>query len=137
MNLWKQYPELEYFEREDVPGVASEALTFARHEVMRTWRFWLTLLALVGLYMTAMMLVGRIMTQYFGSPDWVRHVAAGCCYVVISGVVWRLFRQRTQHHLREKLVQLGVPICILCGYDLRGSTGRCPECGTMIEVVSK
>ncbi len=42
MNLWKHYPELEHFEREDVPGLASEALTFAKHEVTRTWRFWLT-----------------------------------------------------------------------------------------------
>ena len=136
MNVGKHYPELEHFEREDVPGVASEALTFAKHEVMRTWRFWLTALVLSGLYMTATALVIWTM-QRFGSPDWVRHVAAGCCWVVISGVVWRLFRHRTRHHLRERLVQLGVPICIPCGYDLRGSTDRCPECGTTFEIVAK
>ena len=74
MNLWKQYPELEHFEREDVPGVASEALTFAKHEVTRTWGFWLTLLALVVLYMAATTLAARAMTQLFGPPVWVR-----CC----------------------------------------------------------
>ena len=137
VTLWKQYPELEHFEREDVPGVASEALTFAKHEVTRTWRFWLTAVALLVAYVAVMILAGRMMTQYFGSPDWARYVGSGCCGVVFSGVVWRLFRDRTRRHLREKLVQLGIPICLPCGYDLRGSTDRCPECGTTFEVVAK
>ena len=137
MSIVEQYPELEHFEREDVPGVASEALTFAKHEVMRTWRFWLTLLALAGLYMAATMLAAWTMTQYLGSPDWVRHAAVGCCGVVVSLAAWRLFRDRTRRHLREKLIQLGVPICLPCGYDLRGSTDRCPECGTTFENVAK
>ena len=136
MNLWKQYPELEHFEREDVPGVASEALTFAKHEVMRTWRFWLTLLALVGLYITATVLSIWTITQRFGSSEWVHGVAGGCCGAVVGSVAWWLYRDRTRRHLREKLVQLGVPICIPCGYDLRGSTDRCPECGTTFEIVA-
>ena len=137
MIVWKQYPELEHFERQDVPGVASEALTFAKHEVMRTWRFWLTLLALVGLYLTATALAVWTITQRFGSSEWVHRVAGGCFGAVVSLAAWRLFRDRTRHHLRERLVQLGVPICIPCGYDLRGSTDRCPECGTTFEVVAK
>ncbi len=137
MNLLKQYPELEHFERDDVPGVASEALTFAKHEVMRTWRFWLTLLALAGLYMTATALAAWTMTQHFGSPDWVRHVAGACCGVVVSLAAWRVFRDRIRRHLREKLIQLGVPICLPCGYDLRASTDRCPECGATFEIVAK
>lgn len=136
MNLQKQYPELEHFEREDVPNVGSEALTFAKHEVMRTWRFWLTLLALAMLYMTVTMLVGLILTQYVGSPDLVRFVAGASCGVVVSLAAWRLFRNRTRYHLRKKLVQLGVPICIPCGYDLRASTERCPECGTTFEAAA-
>lgn len=137
MSISRHYPELEHFEREDVPGVASEVLTYAKHEVTRTWRFWLATLALLVVYMAVMILAGRIMTQYSGSPDWVRHAAVGCCGVVVSLVVWRLFRQRTRYHLRKRLVQLGVPICIPCGYDLRGSTDRCPECGTTFEATAK
>ena len=137
MNVRKQYPELEHFEREDEPCPASEALNFAKHEVMKTWRSWLMLLALAVLYMTATMLAGRIMTQYFGSPDLVRFVARASCGVVVSLAAWRLFRDRTRRHLRERLVQLGVPICIPCGYDLRGSTDRCPECGTTFAVAKK
>lgn len=137
MNLWKQYPELEHFEREDVPGVASEALTFAKHEVTRTWRFWLTVLVLLAVYMVMMIVAVRVMTQYFGSPDWAVGLGSGGCGIVTSSVVWVLFKNHTRRHLRKKLIQLGVPICLPCGYDLRGSTDRCPECGTTFEVVAK
>jgi hypothetical protein len=47
-----------------------------------------------------------------------------------SGIVWVIFRADARHRLREGLVALGVPICLHCGYDLRGQIEpRCPECG--------
>jgi hypothetical protein len=48
----------------------------------------------------------------------------------LFGMVWALVRHAARRQLRERLVELGVPICIHCGYDLRGQTvPRCPECG--------
>ena len=42
-----------------------------------------------------------------------------------------LFRAGWQRSLRRQLVERGVPICLACGYDLRGQLEpRCPECGT-------
>ena len=36
--------------------------------------------------------------------------------------------RRLIHHRRRKRRKLG--LCVKCGYDLRGSAERCPECGT-------
>jgi hypothetical protein len=45
-------------------------------------------------------------------------------------VLWLRVRHRVRLDLRERLVALGVPVCLHCGYDLRGQTDpRCPECG--------
>lgn len=39
-------------------------------------------------------------------------------------------RRRTVRFLRRRLLELGVPVCLACGYCLRGvPSQRCPECG--------
>jgi hypothetical protein len=41
-----------------------------------------------------------------------------------------VYRRSIRRSLREQLCAIGVPVCIACGYDLRGQADpRCPECG--------
>ena len=42
---------------------------------------------------------------------------------------WQLCNPMRKH-LREQLIARGVPICLRCGYDVKGlAKPRCPECG--------
>jgi hypothetical protein len=48
--------------------------------------------------------------------------------LVLVWLVWL----RLDHQRRLRCLKRGAKLCIHCGYDLRASTGRCPECGTAI-----
>lgn len=50
-------------------------------------------------------------------------------FLVMLAIPWPvcLLRNRLRHHYRRKH-----GLCLGCGYDLRASTERCPECGVPI-----
>ncbi len=51
-------------------------------------------------------------------PHWLIVLAT-----VVLPVAWAMHFRRTRHRNREGL-------CFVCGYDLRATPDRCPECGT-------
>ena len=46
--------------------------------------------------------------------------------IIGLSLVWSFLRKRAAHRCMQNL-------CIKCGYDLRGSNERCPECNTSFE----
>lgn len=57
-----------------------------------------------------------------------------CAGFVLRFVAVYLDRHRATRFLRGRLLDLGVPVCLGCGYYLRGLTSdRCPECGREID----
>jgi hypothetical protein len=53
--------------------------------------------------------------------------AGGFLFVV--AIVWTEFQIRVAHKREIRLLRLLEGCCVNCGYDLRATTGRCPECG--------
>ena len=55
-------------------------------------------------------------------PDWATAV-------VLMIILWRQLRPWMK--ARKAFARIAAGCCARCGYDLRGSSGRCPECGAI------
>ena len=81
------------------------------------------------------MVVGWLVVRDFTFPAWwppLLHVllALYTLWIILTVFYPFIARQRMRRALREALAQAGVPICVRCGYDLRGQCNAvCPECG--------
>jgi len=73
------------------------------------------------------------LSQYKGIPFWLDKVIVGATTGLVMALAMNfLWRNPLRRYLRVQLAAAGIPICIHCGYDLRGSpSGRCPECGEL------
>ena len=67
-----------------------------------------------------------------GDPQ-TRFVAVAVPYWFLIGVLLALvcFIELPHRHRRRRRKKLG--LCLICGYDLRATPHRCPECGTAVD----
>lgn len=58
-------------------------------------------------------------------------LGVGAVFVLMLLPAYLAIRRGAPKLLRRKLLSAGVPVCMACGYVLRGCPGpNCPECGT-------
>jgi hypothetical protein len=120
----KLVPELEYFENifdrhEAMQKAMAHPRVKLRQQIIGT-ALWLVIFALAwqGLQVGGSLLGGLIVPTVLAVAAIVIHQR-----LILGSAPFR-------RCLREQLVARGVPICVGCGYDLRGQVEpRCSECG--------
>jgi uncharacterized paraquat-inducible protein A len=60
-------------------------------------------------------------------PYWCPALMLAMLSTLSARRLWREIRMRRR---------LAAGLCLACGYDLRASTERCPECGTVIPIIA-
>lgn len=125
------YPEMAAIrERNLVARVQREM----PRRVWRTPRFFLTVAGMLG----GAVLIGfmpSLLAQRFRSAGFGGIVVVGAVFGFAQGGIFALaftvaLRRPMRRFLREVLREDGEPVCLECGYSLRGlPEPRCPECG--------
>ncbi len=122
------FPELQRLP----PGKARRrALSAALAEGSMHWRYWAAVAVIVGAEVWFQFSMGRlgIAAAWRGPVRWLAvAVTVLACWIVMLS-----FKKRIRSSLWRTLLDHGIPCCTSCGYDLRGSKGRCPECGESFE----
>lgn len=128
-------PELALFQS-DQQRDAAVAQVIRGVGWLRRKEWWLAVLVLVGGW--GIIRLARIGLSQFipgaqWSGDWLLLIANLFLYSLIMR--W-FYRGAAQRELRKQLLNQGVPVCVQCGYDLRGQPAAapyCSECGRAID----
>jgi len=139
LNLYlRGLPEMELFESDLQRRLALTDLHRTREggrwrwRFFRSRRFWLDVGA-ATLIVFAVIENMKLILKRLAMPAPLGKIVS---FVVIMAAFWFVNRRNArrwwQEPLRLKLLEQGVPVCLGCGYLLRGlplESARCPECG--------
>jgi hypothetical protein len=110
---------------------ARKKLIAAAQEHLDLWRFQLSVAALLAIVIWGLLSIARSWMQVPPMPAALFAVYFGAQGADL-GTIW-LRRDRLQRAVRKRMAEVGLPICVACGYDLTGATSdRCPECGSVV-----
>ncbi len=126
--LLRRLPEFHLFASE---ADRVRAIAELDREVNRTRAFarlvaWVVVIGII-LANLSLWFVPAISPWGFDGQGWMAAsiVAFACTAIIIWG-----WRRSVVRHIRAKLIEMGVPVCRQCGYEMRGLVeARCPECG--------
>jgi predicted RNA-binding Zn-ribbon protein involved in translation (DUF1610 family) len=132
-------PELDLFPVDDDWWRIRHDVQLPESPRRRRWRYFLSF----AFWCSLGLLVPQILPRLWpASSDWDFVVIGILMFVpcvllpILILVIGFHGRRRTRAILRERLLYHGVPVCLSCGYCLRGSPAdaqRCPECGQPIQ----
>jgi len=124
-------PEMDYFESDEkrIAALRQIAKDAGRPN---QWGYWVGV-GLIWLVSMSVYFFGRYAMHFVQWPSLTEKALSFIVMLLAAVLLIRRFhRQGMQSMLRSELLKQGVPVCIKCGYLLRGltvETGRCPECG--------
>lgn len=122
------FPELVHFEDY---ATRQRELKAASKSILRQFHRQLALVVfLIGSAAALGLLIVNLKFLFGPNTSLLGGVASGICGGASAVMGNLLYRKPIRVILRNRLNEIGVPICVGCGYDLRGNTsGVCPECG--------
>jgi len=126
------FPELRFCETA-TERAALWRLCYLRWLRRRGWRHLLLLCVLsVAVQIAMSAAVAGLQALGVRGFNAMMFMAAAGMGGALVGLGWIMIISRSmQRELRVELRARGVPVCLACGYDLRGQIEpRCPECGT-------
>ena len=121
------YPALTAFDRDE----ALKRLRAYEMEERRACQPWLTLFwYLLVVFAIAALVLGHFYASFVGLWVSLLQIPAG----VAQYFLYRRIRRRVDAKVAAELGDGRLWTCVECGYDLRASNDRCPECGAPVRV---